>query len=249
MNGILYFINTMDTRFWGPSGWQLFHLVAFKSDHPDDVLNQMKDVLPCRFCRESTTEFVKKHPLRGNPGKWLYDIHNMVNHKLRSQCKNDPAVINPGPDPSFESVKKTYMELKPTAVPGGDFLGSIAANYPDNPEPEQMATQRTFLHALHHAYPFPELQKVYADYITAHEPELSSRKAYMKWMHGLLTALSKKTGSPMPSFKGYAAHVAYYRSGCSKKTYHGKTCRKTAGGRTKDRDRRKTFRITHSRLL
>jgi hypothetical protein len=239
----------MDTRFWGPSAWQLFHLVAFKSKHPDDVLNQMKDVLPCKFCRASTTEYVQKHPLRGDPGRWMYEIHNMVNHKLRSQCKDDPAVINPGPDPDFEKVKAHYMSLKPTAVPGGDFLASISANYPDNPEPEQMATQRTFLHALHLAYPFPELQTVYAEYITAHEPELASRKAYMKWMHGLLSALSKKVGTPMPTFKGFAHQLAYFKSGCSKKTYHGKTCRKTAGGRTKDRDHRRTFRISHRRLL
>ena len=239
----------MDTRFWGPSGWQLFHLVAFKSKHPDDVLNQMKDVLPCKFCRASTTEYVQKHPLRGDPGRWLYEIHNMVNHKLRSQCKDDPAVVNPGPDPEFEKVKAHYLSLKPTAVPGGDFLASISANYPDDPEPEQMATQRMFLHALHHAYPFPELQAVYADYITAHEPELASRKTYMKWMYGLLSVLSMKVGAPMPSFKGFAHQLAYFKSGCSKKTYHGKTCRKTAGGRTKDRDHRRTFRIAHRRLL
>jgi hypothetical protein len=205
----------------------------------------MKDVLPCKFCRASTAEFVHKHPLRSTPGKWLYDIHNMVNHKLRTQCRDDPAVIDPGPDPSFEEVKKHYMSLKPTAVPGGDFLGAIAANYPDDPEPEQMATQRTFLHALHHEYPFPELQEVYAEYITAHEPVLTSRKAYMKWMHGLLTALSKKVGSPMPSFRGFAHHLAYFKSGCSKKTYHGKTCR----GHTKDRDHRRTHRVVHRRLL
>ena len=239
----------MDTRFWGPSAWQLFHLVAFKSDHPDDVLNQMKDVLPCKFCRASTTEFVSKHPLRGDPGKWLFDIHNMVNHKLRTQCKDDPAVINPGPDPDFADVKKHYLSLKPTAVPGGDFLSSIAANYPDDPEPQQMATQRTFLHALHHEYPFPELRKVYAEYITKHEPELGSRKTYMKWMYGLLSVLSKKVGTRMPTFKGFAHHLAYFKSGCSKKTYHGKTCRKTAGGRTKDRDHRKTFRVSHATLL
>ena len=249
MMGILYFVKTMDTRFWGPSAWQLFHLIAFTSKHPDDVLNQMKDVLPCKYCRASTTEYVHKHPLRGDPGRWLYDIHNMVNNKLRTQCKDDPAVLDPGPDPEFDAVKKHYMSLKPTAVPGGDFLGSIAANYPESPEPDQMATQRTFLHALHHAYPYPELRKVYGEYITAHEPELASRKTYMKWMHGLLSVLSKKVGSPMPSFKSFAHHLAYFRSGCSKKTYHGKTCRKTAGGRTKDRDHRKTFRVSHSRLL
>ena len=53
----------------------------------------------------------------------------------------------------------------------------------------------------------------------------------------------------MPTFKGFAHHLAYFKSGCSKKTYHGKTCRKTAGGRTKDRDHRKTFRVSHATLL
>lgn len=247
----------MDTTYWGPSAWQLFHLVAFTSKHPDDVLNRMKDVLPCKFCRESTTEFVHKHPLhpsgsgklRGDPGKWMYDIHNMVNNKLRTQCKDDPAVINPGPDPSFEEVKKHYMSMKPKAVPGADFLGAIAANYPDAPEPEQMAVQRTFLHSLAKVYPFDELRGVFAAFVDRYEPTLSSRKAYMKWMHGLLSALSKETGSPLKSFKGWAHHLAYFKSGCSKKTYHGKTCRKTAGGRTKDRDHRKTHRIVHKRLL
>jgi hypothetical protein len=139
--------------------------------------------------------------------------------------------------------------LKPTAVPGGDFLASISANYPEQPEPEQMAVQRTFLHALEKVYPFTELRSVYKDYITEHEPELANRSAYMKWMHGLLSVLSKKVGTSMPSFKGFAHHLAYYRSGCSKKTYHGKTCRKVAGGRTKARDHVKTYRVSHHKLL
>ena len=240
----------MDTRFWGPSAWQLFHLIAFKADHPDDVLNAMKDILPCRFCRESTTQFVKEHPLRGDPGKWLYDLHNRVNDKLRTQCKDDAAVADPGPDPSFAEVKSRYLALKPTAVPGRDFLFSIAVNYPDAPEPEQMATQRTFLHALAKVYPFQTLRRVYAAYLQAHEPLLGSRRTYMKWMYGLLKALAHEAGVPLQSFKGYAHHVAYYKSGCAKTTYHGKTCRKLAGGgRTKDRDRRTTYRVSHARLL
>jgi hypothetical protein len=240
----------MDTRFWGPSAWQLFHLIAFKSEHPDDVLNAIKDVLPCRFCRESTTQFVKEHPLRGDPGKWLYDLHNRVNAKLRTQSKEDPTVVDPGPDPSFAEVKAKYAALKPTAVPGRDFLFSIASNYPDIPEPEQMATQRHFLHALAKVYPFHPLRRVYAAYLQAHEPLLGSRKTYMKWMYGLLKALSAEVGVSIGTYKGYAHHVAYYKSGCTKKTYHGKTCRKLAGGgRTKDRDRRTTYRVSHARLL
>lgn len=239
-----------DTRWWGPSAWQLFHLIAFRSEHPDDVLNQMKDVLPCRFCRESTTQFVKEHPLRGDAGKWLYEIHNRVNAKLRAQSKDDPTVVDPGDDPSFEEVKAKYLAMKPTAVPGRDFLFAIATNYPDAPEPQDMATQRTFLHALAKVYPFEKLRKVYDRFLQTHEPSLGSRKTYQHWMYGLLKELSRAVGKDLPSFKGYAQHVAYYKSGCAKKTYHGKTCRKLAGGgRTKDRDRRTTYRVSHSRLL
>ena len=239
-----------DTRFWAPSAWQLFHLISFKSEHPDDVLNQMKDILPCRFCRESTTQFVKEHPLRGDPGKWLYDLHNRVNAKLRAQAKEDPKVVDPGPDPSFAEVKAKYLAMKPVAVPGRDFLFSIATNYPDAPEPEQMATQRTFLHALAKVYPFETLRKVYTRYLTANEPSLGSRSAYSKWMYGLLKALSAEVGVSIGTYRGYAQHVAYYKSGCAKKTYRGKTCRKLAGGgRTKDRDRQTTYRVSHRRLL
>ena len=240
----------MDTRFWGPSGWQLFHLVAFRSEHPDDVLNQMKDVLPCKYCRASTTEFVQEHPLRGDPGKWMYNIHNMVNAKLRKQAVEDPNVVHPGPDPSFEDIRRRYMAMKPTQVPGRDFLMAIAMNYPEDPEPEQMATQRTFLHALAKVYPFKSLRKVFQRYLRDHEVDLGNQKSYLKWMYGLLKELSKEAGVAIRSYKGYVQHVAYYKSGCSKKTYRGKTCRMLAGGgRTKDRDHRKTQRITRVSLL
>jgi hypothetical protein len=143
-----------------------------------------------------------------------------------------------------------YLALKPAAVPGRDFLFSIATNYPDDPEPEQMATQRHFLHALVKVYPFPALRAVATRYLQAHEPRLERRKDYQRWMYGLLKALSREIKVPIPSFKGYAQHVAYYKSGCAKTTYHGKTCRKLAGGgRTKDRDRRTTYRVSHRRLL
>jgi len=240
----------MDTRFWGPSAWQLFHLVAFRTPHPDDVLNDMKDILPCKYCRASTTEYVHKHPLRGDPGKWLYDIHNMVNDKLRKQSKDDPKVRDPGPDPAFSEVKQKYAQMKPTSVPGRDFLFAIAYNYPDKPEETDMATQRTFIHHLAKAYPFLKLAKIFQSYLKNYEPTLESRRAYMHWMYGLLKQLSEFTKSEIPTFRGYAHHVAYYKSGCSKKTYHGKTCRRVmGGGYTKSRDHRKTYRVSHRSLL
>jgi hypothetical protein len=240
----------MDTRYWGPSAWQLFHLISFRSKHPEEILLMIKDILPCKFCRESTTQFVHELPLKGDNGKWLYELHNKVNNKLKTQCKDDPTVIHPGPDPSFEEVKKKYMSMEPTHVPGRDFLFSVAANYPDVPEETDMAKQRTFIHALSEVYPFESLKTTFKSYLSAHEVALGSRTSYMKWMYGLLSELSKTLSVDIPTYKGYVARVMYFKSGCSKKTYRGKTCRRTKTGfRTKDRDHKRTFRITRESLL
>lgn len=237
----------MDTRFWGPSGWQLFHLISFRSENPQEMLLMIKDVLPCKFCRESTKHFTHDLPMKKDTGKWLYELHNKVNNKLRTQCADDPAVINPGEDPSFEEVKQTYMKMKPDNVPGRDFLFSVSVNYPDSPEEIDMATQRKFIHTLAEVYPFEKMRNRFQKYLSANEVVLSSRRAYMKWMYGLLKELSD---SDIPSYKGYVARVMYFKSGCQKKTYRGKTCRRLPNGsRTKNRDHKRTFRITRESLL
>ena len=229
----------MDTRFWGPSGWQLFHWVSFRAKDPQEFLRGMPEILPCKFCRASTAEYVKEHPLKGDPGKWLYDIHNMVNNKLRTQCKDDPKVINPGPDPSFEEVKKKYEDMNLKGVLGRDFLFSIAANYPDEPTESDTATQKRFL---------TNLEKVYPS-ISGHiDVDLSSRKTYMKSMYLFLKSVAGK--SKMPTYRGYVNRVMYYKSGCAKKTYKGKTCRRSSSGNmTKVRDNKRTRRITGGALL
>ena len=228
----------MDTRFWGPSGWQLFHWVSFRAKDPQEFLTGMAEILPCKFCRASTSEYVKEHPLKGDPGKWVYEIHNMVNNKLRTQCKDDPKVIHPGPDPSFEEVKKRYETMELKGVLGRDFLFSIAVNYPDDPTEGDKATQKRFL---------TNLAKVYPGASGHIEVDLSSRKTYMKSMYAFLKSVG---GKKMPPYRGYVHRVMYYKSGCAKKTYKGKTCRRSSvGGLTKDRDNKRTRRIAGGALL
>ena len=242
----------IDTRFWGPSGWQLFHLIAFKSPEAKEVLDDMPSILPCPFCRESTTKFVKEHPVEAPYGQWLYRIHNRVNNKLRTQCAEDPKVIDPGPDPSYEEVKAKYDRMKtPTAVPGRDFLMAVAYNYPASPEPRDMSTHREFFHHLVAAYPFPALRKVAKAYLAAHEPGLTSQRAVTHWMYGLLTALTTAVpGATIRSYRGSMAQLAYYKSGCSGRTYKGKTCRRIGPGKyTKDRNPALTRRVTSRSLL
>lgn len=240
-----------DTTWWGPSAWQLFHLVAFLSPNPQQTLLEMKEMLPCKFCRASTTEFVAKHPLKGDPAKWLYEIHNMVNNKLRTQCASNPEVADPGPDPSFEEVKKRYLAMKPTAVPGRDFLFAMASNYPDDPQPEDMARHREFLAHLSESYPFEKLQTTFKSYLEKHSPvPLEHKKEYLKWMYGLLKSLSKSAHAEILSYRGLSARANFFASGCDRKTYRGKTCRRTKTGfLTKHRDANRTRRIVLTGLL
>ena len=253
--GERYALNTMDTRFWGPSGWQLFHLIAEGSPSAWTTLSYMARILPCKYCRESTLNFQAIQPITQttDAGRWLYEIHRKVNHKLSTQAKTDPKVILPEPDPTYDDVHAKYAALlnkKPHAVPGRDFLFSIAYNYPETPTFDDIEIHQVFLKTLIKTYPFPELRKIYASYMMSHAMQLTSRKDYLRWMYGLLRKLSIKTKSPIRTFKGYSHHVAYYKSGCSKSTYHGRTCRRLDNGNyTKRRDHVRTRRITIGGLL
>jgi hypothetical protein len=256
----------MDTRFWGPSGWQLFHLVAHAyPDNPDPMttrrtemfLNSIKCVLPCRFCRESTTEFMKEpehdlHTGMTNPARWLWKLHNRVNKKLRDQHKTDKNIILPEPDPSFESVKAKYEDLlskKPTMIPGFDFLMAVAYNYPAKPDADFIQCHYDFYMTMYDVYPFPNLRKrlqAYMDKRVMYDA-LQSRSALLHWTYDLMKAL----GAPdLPSFRSLMNRYAYYKSGCSKKTYRGKTCRRLPNGKyTKDRDHTVTRKVSHALLL
>ena len=228
----------MDTRAWGPSGWQLLHLIAHGHTDSARLMNTLKDILPCKFCRESTSTFLAQDPPKQPLTKWLYDLHNRVNKKLRDQCKSDPRVICPPPDPSFEEVSAHYDELshkQPDAPPGMDFLFCVAYNY----TPEKEGIYRHFFEELSVVYPYDNLRLI----VQEHTFSFTSMRAMMKSMYTLMKKLTKATGSEsmLPSLVGVCRRYGYYASSCNR----GKTCR---NGKRK-RDHRKTYRVTHARLL
>jgi hypothetical protein len=170
--------------------------------------------------------------------KWLYDFHNRVNKKLRDQCKEDPRVICPPPDPSFEEVSAHYdalLEKEPDAPPGMDFLFCIAYNYTS----EKEDIYRHFFAMLAKHYPYDSLRKIFQ----GHTFHYGNKRAVMKSVYTLMKKLTEATGSEkiLPSFAGVYQRYGYYASSCNR----GKTCR---NGKKK-RDHRKTFRVTHSRLI
>lgn len=130
----------MDTRFWGPSGWRLLHLITFTYEPSQrqavsELFSMLPFVLPCKYCRASLAQYMREEPLapalksRAALTRWLYKIHNHVNAKLRGQGLLKDA------DPSFASVKKVYEERVAagcirTEFEGWDFLFSIVENHP-----------------------------------------------------------------------------------------------------------------------
>jgi len=135
----------MDTRFWGPSGWRLLHLVTFAYEPKNNELKHATEemfkmlpfVLPCKYCRASLTEYMEKEPLesaletKGDLTRWLWRIHNHVNKKLRDQGIAQAQE----PDPPFEKVAEFYESILATGCsrtefPGWDFLFSIAELHP-----------------------------------------------------------------------------------------------------------------------
>jgi len=127
----------MDTRYWGPTGWKLLHLIAHAAK-PKDMANlraffySVAFVLPCKYCRKSFSEYITEDPMPHSASdlpKWLWRIHNDVNAKLRGQGLT---VVE---DPPFSSVKKTYEDLLSvgctrTNFEGWEFLFSVAEAHP-----------------------------------------------------------------------------------------------------------------------
>ena len=128
----------MDTRFWGPSGWHLLHLIVSVplNNRNEKTIQKfftlLPFVLPCKFCRYSLASYYENRPV---PEKykdmeyWLYKIHNDVNSKLRGQN------LLSTPDPTFEDIHNRYVQWSmtpcaPTQILGWDFLYSIANTTP-----------------------------------------------------------------------------------------------------------------------
>jgi len=135
----------MDTKYWGPSGWSLLHLITIAEANPSPLhkkhlecfFSTLPYVLPCKFCRASLSEYVMKYPLEKalnsdkafSVARWLWTIHNCVNAKLRSQK------LHVADDPPFADVKKIYIErfnagCTRTKFEGWEFLFSIIENHP-----------------------------------------------------------------------------------------------------------------------
>ena len=141
------------------------------------------------------------------------------------------------PAPQFKQVQKRYQDIldtRPKEIPGRDFLYSIAYNF----DTEYLNAHHMFWQTLLKVFPFEE----YRSKLTM--PDLDNNLTYLESVHYMFSKMRKQK-----SLQSVRQQLAYYKSGCTKNTNKGKTCKKVGSRYTKNRDRNRTYRLTHSRLL
>jgi len=91
----------MLTTVWGPAMWHYLHTMSFnypvnpteddKKHYRDFVLN-LKNVLPCKYCRMNLANNFKKKPLqichmknRETFSRYIYELHETVNKMLNKK--------------------------------------------------------------------------------------------------------------------------------------------------------------------
>ena len=88
----------MLTAVWGPSMWHFLHIMSFnypvkptredKKNYKEFVLS-LRNVLPCKYCRQNLTNNLKSSPLtmaemkdRDSFSRYIYKLHETVNKML-----------------------------------------------------------------------------------------------------------------------------------------------------------------------
>ena len=228
----------MDTRKWGPDGWSLLHSITFNyplkptpKDKTEHLLffNTLQHILPCKYCRESFKEYMKKSPIDNNLdsrkklSKWLYNIHNLVNNKLIKQ-----GLLNK-PNPGYNEVEQMYrLEIKPLRW---EFIYCVGFNYPHKNDLTSDITIYYFLFfsILNNILPDEYTRNIYNKGFNKYNIKcyLDSRYKLKQWLFKLNCYVNKIICRKSRKYKEICNRYESYRSGCSKKHFKGITCRMT----------------------
>ena len=88
----------MLTSVWGPAAWHFLHTMSFNypvnptvddKKHYKDFVYNLRNVLPCKYCRINLTNNLKQKPLlmchmasRATFSRYIYELHELVNKML-----------------------------------------------------------------------------------------------------------------------------------------------------------------------
>lgn len=86
--------------------------------------------------------------------------------------------------------------------PGTWYLIHCAAKcYPCNPSDSDKAEMHHFLNSLGPILPCKKCRGNYMEYLKAHPPALSCKRAFKKWTYNLHDSVNKRLGKKSPPFE------------------------------------------------
>ena len=115
----------MMTKIWGPAMWHYLHTMSFnypveptkeqKIHYRNFVLN-LRNVLPCKYCRINLTNNLKKKPLtmchmksRETFSRYIYELHETVNRMLNKKSNLTYCEVRD----RYENFRSRCTEEKP----------------------------------------------------------------------------------------------------------------------------------------
>lgn len=107
----------MITSIWGPPMWHVLHTISFnypvnptaeQKKHYYKFYSNLKNILPCFYCRENLKNNLTKMPLtkkvfknRDSLSRYVYELHEMINQMLNKKSNL-----------SYEDVRDRYEHFR-----------------------------------------------------------------------------------------------------------------------------------------
>ena len=214
----------MQTTKWGPSAWVFVHQTALRykptySKQYKELFTTLKDILPCKYCRLSYSQYIKELPVQDYLGskndmvRWSYLLHNKVNGKLREQGYVKYC------DPPMKKAIDHYRKVEPDYY---DFFGAIVFNYGGddgmNPTAEQKKAYMRF---------FKLISELFGTDISIKSSDLKDRCSLITWYYTnyIDNVMECSECTLLKKFGKYVVRFENMRAKCGKVGNKGPTCR------------------------
>ena len=116
----------MMTKIWGAAAWHFLHTMSFnypvkptkeQKIHYRNFVVNLRNVLPCKYCRINLTNNLKKKPLqmchmesRETFSRYIYELHETVNRMLGKKSNLTYCDVRD----RYENFRSRCTEEKPT---------------------------------------------------------------------------------------------------------------------------------------
>jgi len=234
----------MDTRYWGPDAWDLFHMITLSfpekpTDRDQEIhrlfFSTLPYILPCHYCRKSITKYLEILPIQTQNQKsmikWMWQLHNLVNDKLRKQKLIDYS------NPPLSVIKRIYLPklrdinaMDCANMAGWKLLYSIVFTFKNDFEKMDLTRKINnilFFNMLAYVIPFPKFKLIYNDYLFKNKISKfwNHPEQLIDWIYNLEKIVSEYTVHICPKLETRELIGDKYKTGCGKKTDLAPTCR------------------------